>query len=98
MEADTRTLRNTPRYKGMRRAYLNENPLCAECQRQGFTVGADELDHIVPVAQAPDRFWDRENLQGLCRACHEEKTKMENSPATVVEGYDDWQALASRMD
>ena len=82
----------------MRRAYLNENPLCAECHRQGFTVGADELDHIVPVAQAPDRFWDRANLQGLCRACHEEKTKMENSPATVVEGYDDWQALASRMD
>ena len=62
----------------MRRQFLNRNPLCAECERQGFTVAAQEMDHIVPVRRAPHRIFDPDNLQGLCRTCHETKTALEN--------------------
>ena len=51
---DQRRLRNTPRYKNMRREFMQDAPLCAKCQRDGFTVGARELDHIVPVHLAPE--------------------------------------------
>ena len=74
-----RQWRTTHAYKRMRRRYLAASPLCAKCAEAGFTVAATELDHIVPASVAPDRFWDPGNLQGLCRACHEEKTREENT-------------------
>lgn len=41
-------------------------------------VPAQHVDHIIPVEQAPDKRWDSENLQGLCRQCHSRKTASED--------------------
>jgi 5-methylcytosine-specific restriction protein A len=50
--------------------YRKENPLCAECAKQGRAVAAEEVHHIVPVDEAP---WLRlcvSNLVALCVPCH----------------------------
>lgn len=75
---DIRELRKTYRYQQFRDRFMRRHPLCAECERQGLVRIADEMDHIVPVNQAPDRVWDETNLQGLCRPCHLIKTAREN--------------------
>ena len=78
MRYDATDLRNTQRYIKLRAAFIRMNPLCAECQRQRLTNLSEELDHIVPFTDAPQRFWDQTNWQALCRACHEQKTGLEN--------------------
>ena len=51
---------------------LREEPLCRICRRHDAT----EVDHIIPrEQQGTDQ---RENLQGLCKACHSAKTATED--------------------
>lgn len=79
---EVREARSSRSYRKLRRAFLNEHPLCQACVEEGFTVAAVEIDHIVPVSRAPDRFWDTTNWAGLCRAHHEAKTAAENRQDT----------------
>jgi len=55
----------------MRELWLADNPWCQwpECNRP-----ADEVDHIVPIAEAPHRRYDVTNIQSLCREHHRQKT------------------------
>ena len=76
-EADIRRWRSSRRYRNARQYFLNAHPLCAHCQEAGYTVAAEELDHIRPVHKRPDLFWDRANWQGLCKPCHELKSEAE---------------------
>lgn len=59
------------------RAYvLAQQPLCAECDRNGRTTAAEEVDHILPLSQGgTDEIG---NLQGLCKPCHKAKTARES--------------------
>ena len=77
---------NSPRWLRLREVVLNAEPLCAECRRQGRTVAAREVDHIVPVHQGGTDA--RENLQGLCRPCHWSKTATEARDRGTVRGCD----------
>jgi 5-methylcytosine-specific restriction enzyme A len=52
-----------------------QGPLCPLCQAEGRVVVWTELDHVVPVAQGGDDRY--ENLQGLCQAHHEAKSRHE---------------------
>ena len=36
-------------------------------------VPATEVDHVIPVRLAPDRLFDKDNLQPLCVRCHSHK-------------------------
>ncbi len=72
-------MRSKEPYRSKRLFFLRMHPLCRPCAAQGFTVAAVEIDHIVPVKEAPDRFLDSSNWQPICRSCHEEKTAGENS-------------------
>ncbi|WP_238541912.1 HNH endonuclease [Acidovorax sp. CF316] len=63
------------RLQRMRAALFERNPLCVECQKAGRDTEATQRDHIVPLAEGgPD---DATNEQGLCDACHEEKSLQE---------------------
>ncbi len=62
------------KWRKARTVYLANNPLCKECERKGKTSVATELDHITPHRGDKKLFWDKSNLQGLCNACHVEKT------------------------
>ena len=71
-------MRTKEPYLSMRLFFLRMHPLCRPCAANGFTVAAAEIDHLVPVKHAPDRFLDRSNWQPICRPCHEAKTATEN--------------------
>ena len=43
-----------------------------------------ELDHVMPVHVAPERYWSRNNWQALCNECHKAKTKADG--AALVTG------------
>lgn len=58
-------------------AFLAKHPFCSgpdsECERDGLTVAAEEVDHRKAISAGGDPFhWL--NLQALCKACHSKKT------------------------
>jgi len=59
---------------GMADRFIAQNPLCAECERQGLVVAGYAVDHIAPH-RGDDRLKkDWNNLQTLCQSCHATKT------------------------
>ena len=66
------------RYRKQRKILLEENPICNVCDDEP----AIELDHIIPLEQGGDP-WDSENLQSICKTCHEVKTAREQGKRIV---------------
>jgi 5-methylcytosine-specific restriction protein A len=60
-------------WRKVRLAYLQCNPLCEQCLKEGITTPALDVDHIVPLSKGGERL-DFDNLQALCRRCHNKKT------------------------
>ena len=56
-------------WRKARATFLRRNPLCVDCGRPATVV-----DHIVPHRGDTNKFWDTENWQPLCAACHNRKT------------------------
>ena len=69
-------LLNSPKWKNIRREYLQRHPLCERCQREGFVRSAVDVHHKVPVESAhtiqemEQLAFDWHNLQALCIPCH----------------------------
>lgn len=65
---------NTKRWRLFRWSILERDGFrCVQCGARGRL----EVDHIIPVRDAPDRAYDPENLQSLCPRCHGQKTNSE---------------------
>lgn len=62
------------RWQKARAYFLQANPLCVECEREGRCEPATEVDHIVPHRGDTRLFWDAANWQGLCKRHHSQKT------------------------
>jgi 5-methylcytosine-specific restriction protein A len=62
------------RWQRLRLEVLQAEPLCGRCRARGRTTPTVDVDHIVKHDGDADRFWNRRNLQGLCKACHSVKT------------------------
>ena len=79
------------RWRALRRNFLNANPLCAMCLKQGRDTIADTVDHIEPHKGNIELFYKRDNLQSLCSHCHNASKQMQElygySPACDVNGY-----------
>jgi len=58
-----------------RHALFNREPLCRECASKGYTVPATQRDHIKPLTEGGSD--DDDNIQPLCDACHDVKSKAE---------------------
>ena len=61
-------------WRTARERFLRRNPLCVECLERGKIVPATVVDHIVPHRGDQRLFWDEQNWQPLCKACHDRKT------------------------
>ena len=61
-------------WQRLRLAVLQDEPFCRSCRAAGLNVLTTDIDHIVKHDGHAARFWDRSNLQGLCRPCHTRKT------------------------
>ncbi len=67
------------KWKKARDAFLTDNPLCVQCLKEGLTVAANVVDHIIPHKGDMELFWDSSNLQALCSTCHNRKSAMEGA-------------------
>ena len=68
--------RSHRRYRQFRERVRRDHPLCAHCAAHGLTVAGTDVDHIIPLAHG-GRLMDRANLQHLCAACHDQKTRQQ---------------------
>jgi 5-methylcytosine-specific restriction protein A len=78
--------RNTARWRKLRAMVLARHPLCADPYGVHAATGVlpltEDVDHIQGVWAAPERVFDVENLQGLCRMCHARKSGSERRRTT----------------
>lgn len=66
---------NTTRWRKLSLLYRTEHPLCEPCQAKGITKVAEMTDHRKGFKDAGDpAAWDWENLQAICRECHNRKS------------------------
>lgn len=92
------------RYQRARKQFLRAHPLCAGpdslCQREGRTSAASELDHIVPRFKDRERdVFDVTNWQGLCHACHREKSFRERGARVPQRiGHDGFPVTSSERE
>jgi len=72
---------NSTTWRKLRAQILREEPLCAECTKQGHTTPARDVDHI------DGNSWNnhRSNLQALCHGHHSSKTAQENKEKGIYE-------------
>lgn len=80
--------RSGRRWARFRAGVLAREPLCRECRRAGYTVGAEEVDHVEPIHRGGAVF-DLDNVQPLCRRCHARKTAREGG-YVALETRDEW--------
>ena len=72
----TTLTRSHRRYRQLRARVRRDHPLCVHCAAHGLTVAGTDVDHIIPLAHG-GRLMDRANLQHLCAACHDAKTRQQ---------------------
>lgn len=58
-------------WKRIRDRQIREHPLCEECLKNGKAVIAEEVHHLLPLADGGTH--ERNNLISLCRSCHMKK-------------------------
>ncbi len=69
-------LYNSSAWKSTRDAMRSMYPLCSACLLENRVTPTAHIDHVIPHRRDSDRFLV--NLfQGLCAACHTQKTKLE---------------------
>jgi 5-methylcytosine-specific restriction protein A len=64
---------NHPVWRRIREDTLRREPLCRECNKHGRITAGDTVDHI----NGDTYNNSSENLQALCKACHDRKTGRE---------------------
>lgn len=62
------------RWQQARQSWLQEHPLCVECEQAGRTTAAVIVDHRIPHRGDPTLFWDTNNWQSMCKPHHNAKT------------------------
>jgi 5-methylcytosine-specific restriction enzyme A len=79
------------RWKRLRRLQMAEFPLCRMCEAAGRTTPATLVDHITPAKDDVELFFDMNNLQSICRPCHDSaKRKDERRGFSTQIGLDGW--------
>jgi hypothetical protein len=58
-------------WDALAKRFLSACPYCWGCASIGVEARAVLIDHIVPVADVPQRLLDPDNMQPLCKHCHD---------------------------
>lgn len=77
------------RWNKRRKQWLDQHPLCARCEQLGTVKAASVVDHVIPHRGDRALFEDDDNLQSLCKHCHDSwKKGIENGNASYdVDGW-----------
>jgi len=62
------------RWAKVRRLFLYEHPLCADCLENGVIKSAQEVHHIKKARAFPELRLEWSNLLALCKPCHYTRT------------------------
>jgi 5-methylcytosine-specific restriction protein A len=65
-------------WRKLRLAFITEHPLCRLCAEAGLIVAGQVVDHITPHRGVEALRLARDNLQTLCKPCHDRKTATED--------------------
>lgn len=68
-------LKSDPQWRSRRKELLSREPLCRSCAEMGRETLAVTVDHIIPRARGGTH--DDDNLQPLCKDCHDAKSAKE---------------------
>ncbi|PGC80400.1 HNH endonuclease [Bacillus toyonensis] len=72
----SRSFYNSRLWKGMRELmYRRDHGLCVQCRSKDIIQIGDVVDHIIPIRVEWSKRLEPTNLQTLCHACHNKKTK-----------------------
>lgn len=66
-------------WRRLRRMHLLAHPLCVFCWAKGLTVAATVADHIQTITDRPDLRLDPDNLQSLCKPCHDRERQRQQA-------------------
>jgi len=66
---------SSKRWMSVRRLKLSLNPLCEDCYQLGRVEPAKDVHHRKERKDFPDLAYDLENLQSLCKPCHNGKRR-----------------------
>jgi 5-methylcytosine-specific restriction protein A len=67
------------KFVGIRKKWLKDHPWCVFCLRDlGIKRLAEVVDHIVPHKGDDKLFLSTDNLQSLCKRCHDVKKQRED--------------------
>lgn len=76
-------LYNSKAWKALRRDQLACAPLCCYCMGEGRLVAATVVDHRTPHKGDAILFYDRDNLQSLCKR-HHDSVKQAEERGTAI--------------
>ncbi len=78
------------RWQKARATYLQRNPLCVMCQKEGRVTPATVIDHRIPHKGDQQLFWDTGNWQALCKPHHDRDKQREERGRFQTVGEDGW--------
>ncbi|HGY4466279.1 MULTISPECIES: HNH endonuclease [Klebsiella pneumoniae complex] len=78
-------LYNTKRWYRLRYHQLQKQPLCEFHLRRNQVISATVVDHIKPHKGDETLFHDPDNLQSLCKRCHDSVKQRIEKGGTVTE-------------
>lgn len=64
-------LYNTANWQRLRERQLRLQPCCVLCRQVGRIEPATVVDHVEAHRGNPELFFAAENLQSLCKTCHD---------------------------
>lgn len=73
-------------WRRLRRMHLLANPLCVFCRAKGDTVAATVADHVHTIVDRPDLRLDPDNLQSLCKRCHDSDRQRQQAAERKARG------------
>lgn len=78
-----RHLYSTKRWHRLRWHQLQREPLCRFCDALGKVTAAGVVDHKTPHKGDEALFFDEENLQSLCKTCHDSSKQIQEKSGSL---------------
>lgn len=72
-----RTWYHTSEWKRLRQAALTADPFCVRCLAKDLVVPATVANHKKPHRGNRDLFFNIDNLEGVCKPCHDSDIQSE---------------------
>lgn len=79
-------LYGTRAWHRLRTKQLMAEPICRFCQQLGHPTPATVVDHIKPHKGDAELFHDPDNLQSLCKPCHDRHKQRQERSGDLVGG------------